>query len=57
MPLFISEQVIPPGMEFRNIVPHGGDMNGEVERNEDKHSSADPPIWSGVLIFLISVIA
>ncbi|KAI6681415.1 hypothetical protein NL676_035296 [Syzygium grande] len=43
--------VIPPGMEFRNIVPHDGDMNGEVERNEGKHSLSDPSIWSEIMRF------
>lgn len=40
MPRFV---VIPPGMEFRNIVPHDGDMNGEVEKN--------PPIWPEIMRF------
>lgn len=37
-------------MAFRNIVPHDGDMNGEVERNEGKHSLSDPSIWSEVIV-------
>ncbi|XP_048133526.1 probable sucrose-phosphate synthase 1 isoform X2 [Rhodamnia argentea] len=48
MPRFM---VIPPGMEFCNIVHHDGDVNGEVERNEGKHSSTDPPIWSEIMRF------
>ncbi|XP_022750289.1 probable sucrose-phosphate synthase 1 isoform X2 [Durio zibethinus] len=42
--------VIPPGMEFHHIVPHGGDMDGDVERNEENPTSPDPPIWSETLI-------
>ncbi|KAF3954467.1 hypothetical protein ACB098_01G105600 [Castanea mollissima] len=43
--------VIPPGMEFHHIVPHDGDMDGDVERNEDSPSSLDPPIWSEIMRF------
>ncbi|KAK8286565.1 hypothetical protein V6Z12_D08G304500 [Gossypium hirsutum] len=42
--------VIPPGMEFHHIVPHDGDMDGDVERNEENSTSPDPPIWSETLI-------
>lgn len=42
-------QVIPPGMEFHHIVPHDGDMDGDLERNEDHSASSDPPIWSEVI--------
>ena len=50
LPKFV--QVIPPGMEFHHIVPHDGDMDGDVERNEDSPSSLDPPIWSEVMTSL-----
>lgn len=39
-------------MEFHHIVPHDGDMDGDVERNEDSPSSLDPPIWSEVMTSL-----
>ncbi|KAI9107029.1 hypothetical protein K1719_022557 [Acacia pycnantha] len=39
--------VIPPGMEFHNIVPPDLD---EGEKNEDK-SAPDPPIWSEIMRF------
>ncbi|XP_010241591.1 PREDICTED: probable sucrose-phosphate synthase 1 [Nelumbo nucifera] len=43
--------IIPPGMEFHHIVPHDGDMDGEVEGNEDSPASPDPPIWSEIMRF------
>ncbi|XWS17834.1 hypothetical protein CRYUN_Cryun33cG0102300 [Craigia yunnanensis] len=43
--------VIPPGMEFHHIVPHDGDMDGDVERNEENPTSPDPPIWSEIMRF------
>ncbi|KAL5783087.1 hypothetical protein ACOSP7_008116 [Xanthoceras sorbifolium] len=43
--------VIPPGMEFHHIVPHDGDMDGEVEKNEDNPASPDPPIWPEIMRF------
>ncbi|KAL5559766.1 hypothetical protein UlMin_035977 [Ulmus minor] len=43
--------VIPPGMEFHHIIPHDGDMEGEVEKNEDHPASPDPPIWSEIMRF------
>ncbi|KAL4295475.1 hypothetical protein GQ457_12G020110 [Hibiscus cannabinus] len=42
--------VIPPGMEFHHIVPHDGDMDGDMERNEE-NPTPDPPIWSEVMRF------
>ncbi|KAL0407625.1 UNVERIFIED_CONTAM: putative sucrose-phosphate synthase 1 [Sesamum radiatum] len=30
--------VIPPGMEFRNVVPHDGDIDGEAEGNGDDYA-------------------
>lgn len=36
-------------MEFHHIVLHDGDVDGEVERNEDNPASPDPPIWSEVV--------
>ncbi|XP_048323516.2 probable sucrose-phosphate synthase 1 isoform X1 [Ziziphus jujuba] len=42
--------IIPPGMEFHHIVPQDGDMDGEVETNEEHQTTPDPPIWSEVLI-------
>ncbi|KAF8407163.1 hypothetical protein HHK36_006289 [Tetracentron sinense] len=42
---------IPPGMEFHHIVPHDGDMDGEMEGNEDNSSSPDPPIWPEIMRF------
>ncbi|KAL4325463.1 hypothetical protein GQ457_11G017770 [Hibiscus cannabinus] len=43
--------VIPPGMEFHHIVPQDGDMDGEIEGNEEHPSSPDPPIWSEIMRF------
>ncbi|KAI3454220.1 hypothetical protein Pfo_010883 [Paulownia fortunei] len=43
--------VVPPGMEFRNVVPQDGDMDGEVEGNEDSSGTPDPPIWSEIMRF------
>ncbi|XVE53595.1 hypothetical protein DITRI_Ditri03aG0014900 [Diplodiscus trichospermus] len=43
--------VIPPGMEFHHIVPHDGDTDGDVERNEENPTSPDPPIWSEIMRF------
>lgn len=43
-------QVIPPGMEFDHIVVHDGEVDGDLEENEDNPASPDPPIWSEVLI-------
>ncbi|KAK8668988.1 hypothetical protein V6N13_106431 [Hibiscus sabdariffa] len=43
--------VIPPGLEFHNIALHDGDMNGDVERNEENPTSPDPPIWSEIMRF------
>ncbi|PPR99579.1 hypothetical protein GOBAR_AA21090 [Gossypium barbadense] len=43
--------IIPPGMEFHHIVPQDGDMDGEVEGNEEHPSSPDPPIWSEIMRF------
>ena len=47
-------QIIPPGMEFHHIIPQDGDMDGEIEGNEDHPTSPDPPIWAEVLIFSYS---
>ncbi|KAI9192580.1 hypothetical protein LWI28_025049 [Acer negundo] len=43
--------VIPPGMEFHNIVPLDGDMDAETEGNEDHSSSPDPLIWTEIMRF------
>ncbi|XVF34579.1 hypothetical protein REPUB_Repub18cG0070700 [Reevesia pubescens] len=43
--------IIPPGMEFHHIVPQDGDMDGEIEGNEEHPSSPDPPIWSEIMHF------
>ncbi|XP_008795846.1 probable sucrose-phosphate synthase 1 [Phoenix dactylifera] len=43
--------IIPPGMEFNHIIVHDGDMDGEVEGNEDNSASPDPPIWSEIMRF------
>ncbi|XP_021899158.1 probable sucrose-phosphate synthase 1 [Carica papaya] len=43
--------IIPPGMEFHHIVPQEGDMDGELEGNEDHPASPDPPIWSEIMRF------
>lgn len=48
--LFSSLQIIPPGMEFHHIAPLDGDMDGEIETNEEHPRSPDPPIWSEVLV-------
>lgn len=40
--------MIPPGMEFRNVVPpHDGDTDGEIDGPENSKDS-DPSIWSEV---------
>ncbi|KAK8619992.1 hypothetical protein V6N13_066481 [Hibiscus sabdariffa] len=43
--------IIPPGMEFHHIIPQDGDMDGEIEGNEEHPSSPDPPIWSEIMRF------
>ncbi|KAG1327109.1 Sucrose-phosphate synthase [Cocos nucifera] len=43
--------IIPPGMEFNHIIVHDGDMDGEIEGNEDNSASPDPPIWSEIMRF------
>ncbi|KAL3646047.1 putative protein serine/threonine kinase [Castilleja foliolosa] len=43
--------VIPPGMEFRNVVAQDGDTDGEVEGHEDSSGNQDPPIWSEIMRF------
>ncbi|XP_058112059.1 probable sucrose-phosphate synthase 1 isoform X2 [Magnolia sinica] len=43
--------VIPPGMEFNNIVVHDSDIDGEPEGNEDNSAHPDPPIWSEIMRF------
>nr|DAD45014.1 TPA_asm: hypothetical protein HUJ06_003244 [Nelumbo nucifera] len=43
--------IIPPGMEFHHIIPHDGEIDGEVEGNEDNPASPDPPIWSEIMRF------
>ena len=40
-------------MEFHHIIPQDGDMDGEMEGNDD-HPTPDPPIWAEVLIFSYS---
>ncbi|XP_057776496.1 probable sucrose-phosphate synthase 1 [Salvia miltiorrhiza] len=42
--------VIPPGMEFRNVSLHDGDIDGEIDGNENSGAS-DPPIWSEIMRF------
>ncbi|KAL1554832.1 putative protein serine/threonine kinase, variant 2 [Salvia divinorum] len=42
--------VIPPGMEFHHIIPHDGDMDAELEPDEDG-KSPDPPIWTEIMRF------
>ncbi|KAI9392242.1 hypothetical protein POPTR_006G064300v4 [Populus trichocarpa] len=43
--------IIPPGMEFHHIIPQDGDMDGEIEGNEDHPTSPDPPIWAEIMRF------
>lgn len=43
-------QVIPPGMEFHQIV-HDGDIDGETDGSDDHPASPDPPIWAEVILF------
>ncbi|XP_038711315.1 probable sucrose-phosphate synthase 1 isoform X2 [Tripterygium wilfordii] len=43
--------VIPPGMEFHHIVPHEGDIDGEVEKDEDGSPSPDTHIWTEIMRF------
>ncbi|KAJ6912889.1 hypothetical protein NC651_015376 [Populus alba x Populus x berolinensis] len=42
--------IIPPGMEFHHIIPQDGDMDGEMEGNDD-HPTPDPPIWAEIMRF------
>ncbi|KAL3585453.1 hypothetical protein D5086_012320 [Populus alba] len=42
--------IIPPGMEFHHIIPQDGDMDGEMEVNDD-HPTPDPPIWAEIMRF------
>ncbi|KAJ6922051.1 sucrose-phosphate synthase 1 [Populus alba x Populus x berolinensis] len=42
--------IIPPGMEFHHIIPQDGDMDGEMEGNDD-HPAPDPPIWAEIMRF------
>lgn len=43
--------IIPPGMEFHNIAPQDGDMDGEMEGNDDHPTTQDPPIWTEIMRF------
>lgn len=43
--------VIPPGMEFHNIVVHDGDIDGDVDGNEEIAASHDPLIWAEIMRF------
>ncbi|KAG0455735.1 hypothetical protein HPP92_023523 [Vanilla planifolia] len=43
--------VIPPGMEFHHIVAHDGDIDVDVDGNEDNPPSPDPPIWAEIMRF------
>eukprot|EP00262_Sarcandra_glabra_P008117 TRINITY_DN2133_c0_g1_i1.p1 TRINITY_DN2133_c0_g1~~TRINITY_DN2133_c0_g1_i1.p1 ORF type:complete len:1060 (+),score=199.25 TRINITY_DN2133_c0_g1_i1:75-3254(+) len=43
--------IIPPGMEFNNIIEHDGDVDGDTEGNEDNSASPDPPIWFEIMRF------
>ncbi|MQM16391.1 hypothetical protein Taro_049348 [Colocasia esculenta] len=45
--------IIPPGMEFNNIVVHDGDVDGDVEGDEHP-ASPDPPIWSEIMRFFMN---
>lgn len=40
-------------MEFHHIVPQEGDMDGELEGNEDHPTSPDPPIWNEVFFLFL----
>ncbi|GER32060.1 sucrose-phosphate synthase [Striga asiatica] len=46
--------VIPPGMEFRNVIALDGDIDGELEGNGDSSGTPDPPIWSEVIMRFFS---
>ncbi|GER42607.1 sucrose-phosphate synthase family protein [Striga asiatica] len=48
------DPVIPPGMEFRNVVALDGDIDGELEGNGDSSGTPDPPIWSEVIMRFFS---
>ncbi|KAG9448480.1 hypothetical protein H6P81_008445 [Aristolochia fimbriata] len=44
--------IIPPGMEFNNVVEHHeGDLDGDVDGNEENQASPDPPIWPEIMRF------
>ncbi|KAF9662855.1 hypothetical protein SADUNF_Sadunf18G0097700 [Salix dunnii] len=47
----LEHVIIPPGMEFHHIVPQDGDMDGEIEGNEDHPTSPDPSIWTEIMRF------
>lgn len=36
-------------MEFHHIVPQDGDIDGDIERDEENPTSPDSPIWSEVI--------
>uniref|UniRef100_A0A7N0U7J7 Sucrose-phosphate synthase n=1 Tax=Kalanchoe fedtschenkoi TaxID=63787 RepID=A0A7N0U7J7_KALFE len=43
--------VIPPGMEFHHIVAHNGDMDSDMEGNDENSGTQDPPIWGEIMRF------
>ncbi|KAK3436894.1 hypothetical protein EUGRSUZ_E03528 [Eucalyptus grandis] len=43
--------IIPPGMEFHNIAPQDGNMDAEMEGNDDHPTTPDPPLWTEIMRF------
>ncbi|CAA6672614.1 unnamed protein product [Spirodela intermedia] len=41
--------IIPPGMEFNHVVD--GDLDGDIEGNEEHSASPDPQIWAEIMRF------
>lgn len=35
-------------MEFHQIIPHDGDIDADMEGNDDHSGTQDPPIWGEV---------
>nr|GEV55390.1 probable sucrose-phosphate synthase 1 [Tanacetum cinerariifolium] len=43
--------VIPPGMEFKHIVPQGGGIDDDSKGHQDGLTTPNPPVWSEITRF------
>ncbi|XP_076952984.1 putative sucrose-phosphate synthase 1 [Bidens hawaiensis] len=43
--------VIPPGMEFKHIVPNSGGADDDSEGYQDNSATPNPPVWSEITRF------